>query len=42
MKARNQGAARGVGEGGEGPVESRVLILNHVVKYRSEPPKSQI
>ena len=32
------GAARGVGEGGEGGVEAGRFILNHVVKYHGAGP----
>ena len=34
VELREQGAPRGIGEGGEGAVERGLLILNHVVKCR--------
>jgi hypothetical protein len=42
IELRKQGAARRVGERGEGAVESGVLILNHTVNFIGGGFESQI
>ena len=41
LELGEQRATRGVGKRGEGAVESGVLILNHMVKYRRVVSKCQ-